>query len=107
MARSQRRASERGGPCLDPYRGGSASSRAKSPPSSLALHGARGAASVRARSPWHTARAALLLLPEAVGKRFGGVDIANGDDELTQPSRSAVTRRAETAGSLEISNAAK
>jgi hypothetical protein len=25
---------------------------------------------------------ALLLSPEAVGKRFGGVDIANGDVEL-------------------------
>jgi hypothetical protein len=25
---------------------------------------------------------ALLRMPEAVGKRFGGVDIANGDDEL-------------------------
>jgi hypothetical protein len=26
--------------------------------------------------------AGLLLIVEAVGKRFGGVDIANGDDEL-------------------------
>ena len=27
-------------------------------------------------------RSPLLVLPEAVGKRFGCVDIANGDDEL-------------------------
>jgi hypothetical protein len=27
-------------------------------------------------------RSRLPLLDEAVGKRFGGVDIANGDDEL-------------------------
>ena len=43
---------------------------------------------------------------EAVGKRFGGVDIANGDESWPQRSRSAVTPRAEPAGSLEVSTVA-